>query len=514
MSGENEFKSKIYCAKCGEVPFIYLASTNPLELQMECVKCGKKWRKDYKDLKSESLEEKGAQPSENCSKHKDTKQEFYCQKCRVNFCSRCKTDHEKCFGVIDLSSFPSKDTFTKKINQAKLKFIEGYKALKEICIKRLKAEIERVEEIFEEKKEVNLKLIEYIQILEFNYNKNNYQSLFNLLQNTNFNSILINPNQTYQWILDQVKPYYIINTNLPKPKTMTEMTCVQTLNEHSKPIYCLCLVDETRFASCSQDSTIKIFDSETYQCLYTLEGNSTGVVYIEMLGRNRLLSCRKDRIIVIWELLKDQGKILHQILTHHTHYLTKAIQLSKERIASCSYDDTIEIFDANYQSLKILKVYGKGVKSIIELKNKNLIVSAGTNDTIRFWNTLTYGCETVSTDIPCGGNKCMIELDKGILVVCGKDKISVIDLNNFQIKSRITHTGLKWIDTVSEIEADTLLCGCLIEGDWSFIRVDVKGSKILDVKTKVHEWTITGLLVMNENTFISCSYDKYIKIWK
>jgi WD40 repeat protein len=54
---------------------------------------------------------------------------------------------------------------------------------------------------------------------------------------------------------------------------MENSVCLKTINAHTSLIYKTLLISNNRFATCSWDKTIKLFDLNTYECIRTLIGH-------------------------------------------------------------------------------------------------------------------------------------------------------------------------------------------------------------------------------------------------
>ena len=76
---------------------------------------------------------------------------------------------------------------------------------------------------------------------------------------------------------------------------------VESINPHTDYINSVVLLKDGRIASCSDDSTIKIFNPlKNYKCEITLKGHNEGVNSICIIDSGQLVSCSRDGIYKIW----------------------------------------------------------------------------------------------------------------------------------------------------------------------------------------------------------------------
>lgn len=284
------------------------------------------------------------------------------------------------------------------------------------------------------------------------------------------------------------------------------------MTNHTDSVYSLCLLKDGRLASCSWDKTINIFNLTDYQCELTIFGHSGNVYYISTLTNGYLISASHDTTIRIWEIINDNYRCV-KVLKGHKLDVNKVIELSHDRIASCSDDETIIIWNSTYpfQEIKRLKQHTSYVESLIELKNQDLIVSGGVDWKIIFWDNITYKCAYEINDIICFSRNSLLELEDNLLIIGGYKKVTIINLSNFQIEKEIILEEAGYVCSMIEFQDGTILCG---DGGGHFFHLDALSNQIIDVKENVHESSIYGLLLINNNTFASCSNDKSVKIWK
>ncbi len=80
--------------------------------------------------------------------------------------------------------------------------------------------------------------------------------------------------------------------------------CIKNLRGHTSWIYSLAVLVDGRLASCSDDTTIKIWDTEKShdQLIKTLTGHSAWVWSLAVLKNGNLASSSGDKTIKIWSL--------------------------------------------------------------------------------------------------------------------------------------------------------------------------------------------------------------------
>ena len=105
----------------------------------------------------------------------------------------------------------------------------------------------------------------------------------------------------------------------------------------------------------------------------------------------------------------------------------------------------------------------------------------------------------------------MIMMTKDLLLITGKNKISIINVNNYKLR------------IINVPEADCICGVCilnqnmLLTGDDKKIirqwRIEGDNLILISKKEKAHDRAITDLLNLGNGNIASCSDDKTIKIW-
>ena len=296
---------------------------------------------------------------------------------------------------------------------------------------------------------------------------------------------------------------------------ITRIHNINSIYEHEESVNSLLILSDGRLASCSRDKTIKIFCiNNNYHCDITIEGHTDNVYYISQLDNNKLISCSFDNSIKIWSITQSSYTCDFTINNAHSHSIWKVIPLTNNRIASCSSDKTIKIWNSNhpYNLIKTLYGHSKDVTSIIQLKDKDILISGSNRkSTLRKWNLLTYQCITIMTDFYCYCSNGLLQIDNNRIIVGGRGVITIVNIFNDIIEQEIQNSELDIVSSFLQLRDGNILSGC---SDGAIYLYNIKFNTLLYSDDKIHNSYVTCLLKLNDYKFISCSRDNTIKIWE
>jgi WD40 repeat protein len=182
---------------------------------------------------------------------------------------------------------------------------------------------------------------------------------------------------------------------------------IQKFEGHSEGILVLTVLSDGRLISGSADSTIKLWDVNSGQCLQTLRGHNTYVHALAILSNGRLASGDQQGIIKIWDL--NTGNCL-QTLSNDSHWITALAALPDGRLASSSKDKknikgkitgkktTIDVWDVNSgQCVQTLSGHSNSIVALVSLPNGRL--ASGSYDySIKIWDPNTGKCLQTLSD--------------------------------------------------------------------------------------------------------------------
>lgn len=274
-------------------------------------------------------------------------------------------------------------------------------------------------------------------------------------------------------------------------------------------ILSVCVLNDGRLASCSYNLKIKVFNLETDKCDLVLKGHRDFVVFVSLLNNGYLASSSYDKTIKIWEINKFHYQCI-KTLKGCKDYIFRTIQLSNNRMGSCSLDKTIRIWNSNFpfNCITILRRHTDWVISLIELRNREYLVSGGNDKTIRFWCNSTYKNKYSIRNVMCETNS-LLEVDNNLLLAGEGNVLTIINTLTLQVETKIFfQNDFKCISSLLQMKDLSLICGC----ECMIIQLDINKGTVLDVKNNAHSRGIVSLFLLNEEELISCSY-KSIKIW-
>ena len=237
----------------------------------------------------------------------------------------------------------------------------------------------------------------------------------------------------------------------------------------------------------------------------TLKGHEATVYTLIQLNDSKIASCSFDKTIKVWDLFTNKCILT---LKGHDNYISSLIQLSDGIIASCSWDKTIKLWDlTTYQCISTLTGHENTVRHIIQLKNGKIASSSG-DKTIKIWDFKKNEC-TLTLKGHDSTVHSLIQLNDGKLASCSSDKtIRLWDIR--ANKCTFTHFGHE--NSVN----------CLVQlSEYKIASAsDDKTIKIWNFKNNylihtiyAHDNPIFCLILLQDGRIASGSGDYTIKLW-
>ena len=405
---------------------------------------------------------------------------------------------------------PFSDIITD-INKAYKHLLTYFKTVKDENINELFSLINKIESSYEKSYKRNKKMLSFLQILIDNYDGSIEMK----------NTIMSNKINIYQCgkilnlydLIEYFNEYNIIEKK--KRTNAKDFKCIKTITEHTSSVFSLLLLKDKRIASCSRDRTIRIYDpSNDYHCDQVIERHKGGIFSICVLDDGSIVSCSGDKSIIIGDyIIKDA----------HDFSIFKVITLSKNRLASCSFESTIKIWksDPPYSNtpLKVLEGHHQDVTSLLYIKERDIMISGSEDRTLRLWTMSTYQCDKVIKGVECCSTNSLYQIDNNRVIVGGKNTFTMVNIDECVIVKTIKDNSLSDINCFLKLRDNhTILCGCS-NGIFCFYDINTEE---YNITKNNHKKLIKDLLMINDNTFLSCSDDAIflpssddntIKVW-
>ena len=389
------------------------------------------------------------------------------------------------------------------INKGFEHLLTYFKEVKDDQITYLLGQINKIKSSYEDSFNRNLNMLSYIKILIDNYDGSIEKK--NSILNNKINIYKCEENVNADDLIKYYNEYSIIEM---KKINIEEVECIKTITDHTSTsnVNSLLLKDK-RIASCSLYNIISIYDpSNDYHCDKVIKRHSKVIESICELDDGTIVSCSEDKSIIIGD---------YTIKKAHDKGIIKVISLPNNRIASCSFDNTIKIWKSNppYRNIPIIVLEGHklSVYSLLYIKERDMMISGTLNAELGLWNMSTYQCKTVIKGVACHYTNSLYQIDKDRVIVGGFTEFSIVNIDKYVIEKKIKDKSLEAVQCFIKLRDNhTILCGC---GKGQFCLYDLNTEEYKTTENN-HKREIYDLLVIDDNTFLSCSCDKTLKVWK
>ena len=389
---------------------------------------------------------------------------------------------------------PFSDIITD-INKAYEHLLTYFKTVKDENINELFSLLNKIESSYEKSYKRNKKMLSFLQILI-----DNYDGSIEMKNSIMSNTINIYQCGKIQNLYDFIKYFNEYNIIEKKKINFEDFKCIKTITDHTSSVFSLLLLKDKRIASCSRDRTIRIYNpSNDYHCEQVIKRHSGGIFSICELDDGTIVSCSGDKSIIIGDYI---------IKNAHDFSIFKVITLPNNRIASYSFDKTIKIWKSappySDTPIKVLEGHHQDVTSLLYITEKDIMISGSDDRTLRLWTMSTYQCDKVIEGVECCSTNSLYQIDNNRVIVGGKNTFTIVNIDECVIEKTIKDSSLSDINCFLKLRDNkTILCGC---SDGLFCFYDINTEEYNITKNN-HKKLIKDLLMINDNTFLSCSDD-------
>ena len=122
----------------------------------------------------------------------------------------------------------------------------------------------------------------------------------------------------------------------------------------------------------------------------------------------------------------------------------------------------------------------------------------------------TYQCDKMIEGVKCCTTNALYQIDKDRVIVGGFGECSIVNIDNEVIEGTLEDESMGYVNCYLKLRDNkTILCGCDY-GIFCFYNMS-KGEYTITKGN--HNESINDLLMIDCDTFISCSRDTTIKVW-
>ena len=313
--------------------------------------------------------------------------------------------------------------------------------------------------------------------------------------------------QKNEEIKNKLTSYNNFNIKLKEP--------IHILNNHTSCVYCLTILKDGRLVSGSYDKSIIVYNKETFKPDLTIKEHNSAIYCIITLSSGILASCSDDKTIKLFNI-KDKGYNVFQTLNYHSERVNKIIELKNKYLVSCSNDKSINFYmKDNNEYIKDYTIKTKDIcTSVMQTKDNEICYSEKMNDSLCFYDLQERKIKSSISNIN-KRNDCyerFIMINKDLLLIPGENKISIINVNKYNLVRIIDTSGSGWIFGVYILNENILLTG---DGQKTIRQWKIEGDNLILISQKEnsHGGDINYLMNLEKGYIASASDDCTIKIW-
>ena len=289
---------------------------------------------------------------------------------------------------------------------------------------------------------------------------------------------------------------------------------------HRGDIFCLIVLNDGRFATCSIDKSIIIYNNKTFKPDLIIKEDTYTVIYILQLSSGMLASSSTDDTIKIFNIKYNNYEIL-QTLKGHKTFAFKIIELNKKKLVSCSINFSIIIYSKDNND-KYIKDSGIKLKNKIEGVNRcicvietkeNEICFAELYDSIYFYDLIKRKMINKIDNIKSSkSNSCFNMITKDLLLITGNELLYIINVNQYNVVRKINVPGSPMINFTCILNQNNILTHDLNNiKQW---RIEGYNLKLISKIENAHDKGVCPIIKLGNGLILCVSTgDNAISIW-
>ena len=491
-----------------------------------------------------------------CIKHPNEELKYYCEACNNELCEECKNfDKEHETSQIELEDIKT-DEAEKLLQNQSLTFDEIKNKIDEnknkinLELNKIFVKIkEKINDVinklnnliieFEEKSKEKEKILnDYFDLIKCTYEK--YYSMINSNQISftaikkiskmkNILNINISENDLLSQKLDSINNFISEQTNEIKNISQLKVDLIFkdgliqtgncfTLNTEHKELMTggILINNGNNLITASTDNSIIIYEKQIeknnkyiFNIIKKITDKKIIATALLNLVPDNFIIGYNDGLIKVW---RTEDFEIDKIFTGHSSQINKIIKESDNSFISCSDDmticgwslDSLEA-DASY----ILTGHEDKINDILLINENTTLISVSDDKTLRIWNLEIKECiNAIKTrDVQI----CLGNLKYNKFMVGGEDgSITIFETEGFE-----PINSIKVHDEPIEIIYENPFTGDIISGSQDGLVKIFKPDNGTCIKIlKGHNNSILFVQQIDENTILTSSVDKTVKIWK
>ena len=161
-------------------------------------------------------------------------------------------------------------------------------------------------------------------------------------------------------------------------------------NYHTDCVRKIIQISDNILASCSDDTFIKLWSTDNYECEGVFKGHESKVYDIVKLDDERIVSCGEEGMLNIW-IIETKG-VMKSVIEHEQGVLALC-KMQNGQITSASKDKSIKIWDMKSMTCKntISNAHSDWVTSLCEI-TEGTLASGGRDNLVKLWDMESNEC--------------------------------------------------------------------------------------------------------------------------
>ena len=195
--------------------------------------------------------------------------------------------------------------------------------------------------------------------------------------------------------------------------------------------------------------------------------------------------------------------------------VNKIIELKNKQLVSCSWDKSIIFYNKdNNEYKKDYLISTNGANGPIIQTKDNEICYYDHEDTICFYDFIKRNNIKKLNNINVTAYRydSLVMISKDLLLITGENKISIINVNSYNLIKTINVDNSSFINAVCMLNKDMILTG---DENKRIIQWKIENDnlKLISIKENAHDDKIYTLSKLDNGLILSGSGDNSVKIW-